>query len=132
MGGGRGKQKVLWFTCGTFSESSLYKRHSTRNHHQNVPTECWRCPKSKKKYLVLFFNSTFDEYRIFFLNKTKSMYPYSSKTILSGAIFTELSYGRVLWAINLLLFWGSKITADGDCSREIKGRLLLRSGRAHV
>ena len=61
----------------------------------------------------------------FFLNKTKSMYLYSSKTILSGAIFTELSYGRVLWAINLLLFWGSKITADGDCSREIKRRLLL-------
>ena len=53
------------------------------------------------------------------------MYLYSSKTILSGAIFTELSYGRVLWAINLLLFWGSKITADGDCSREIKRRLLL-------
>ena len=23
------------------------------------------------------------------------------------------------------LFWGSKITADGDCSREIKRRLLL-------
>ena len=25
-----------------------------------------------------------------------------------------------------LIFWGSKITADGDCSREIKRRLLLR------
>ena len=24
------------------------------------------------------------------------------------------------------LFWGSKITADGDCSHEIKRRLLLR------
>ena len=23
------------------------------------------------------------------------------------------------------IFWGSKITADGDCSREIKRRLLL-------
>ena len=23
------------------------------------------------------------------------------------------------------IFWGSKITADGDCSPEIKGRLLL-------
>ena len=61
----------------------------------------------------------------FFFNKTKSIYLYSSKTILSGAIFTELSYGRVLWAINLLLFGGFKITADGDCSREIKRRLLL-------
>ena len=25
----------------------------------------------------------------------------------------------------LTLFWGSKITADGDCSHEIKRRLLL-------
>ena len=25
-----------------------------------------------------------------------------------------------------LYFWGSKITADGDCSHEIKRRLLLR------
>ena len=24
------------------------------------------------------------------------------------------------------MFWGSKITADGDCSHEIKRRLLLR------
>ena len=24
-----------------------------------------------------------------------------------------------------LIFWGSKITADGDCSHEIKRRLLL-------
>ena len=24
------------------------------------------------------------------------------------------------------IFWGSKITADGDCSHEIKKRLLLR------
>ena len=24
------------------------------------------------------------------------------------------------------IFWGSKITADGDCSQEIKRRLLLR------
>ena len=23
------------------------------------------------------------------------------------------------------IFWGSKITVDGDCSQEIKGRLLL-------
>ena len=27
---------------------------------------------------------------------------------------------------NKFSFWGSKITADGDCSHEIKGHLLLR------
>ena len=32
------------------------------------------------------------------------------------------------WGNNVRFFWGggSKITADGDCSREIKRRLLLR------
>ena len=30
-----------------------------------------------------------------------------------------------LWKQWLTLFWGSKITADGDCSHEIKRRLLL-------
>ena len=29
------------------------------------------------------------------------------------------------WKQWLTLFWGSKITADGDCSHEIKRRLLL-------
>ena len=27
--------------------------------------------------------------------------------------------------LTLFIFWGSKITADGDCSHEIKRRLLL-------
>ena len=29
------------------------------------------------------------------------------------------------WKLVRLYFWGSKITADGDCSHEIKRRLLL-------
>ena len=28
-------------------------------------------------------------------------------------------------AVRAFIFWGSKITADGDCSHEIKRRLLL-------
>ena len=28
-------------------------------------------------------------------------------------------------SVRLFIFWGSKITADGDCSHEIKRRLLL-------
>ena len=32
---------------------------------------------------------------------------------------------RKQWKPWLTLFWGSKITADGDCSHEIKRRLLL-------
>ena len=29
------------------------------------------------------------------------------------------------WKQCQIIFWGSKITADGDCSHEIKKRLLL-------
>ena len=33
--------------------------------------------------------------------------------------------GKTMEAVTDLIFLGSKITADGDCSREIKRRLLL-------
>jgi len=36
--------------------------------------------------------------------------------------FTSFIYGGV---VSDFIFWGSKITADGDCSHEIKRRLLL-------
>ena len=33
--------------------------------------------------------------------------------------------GETVETVSDFLFWGSKITADGDCSHEIKRRLLL-------
>ena len=33
--------------------------------------------------------------------------------------------GEAVETVADFIFWGSKITADGDCSREIKRRLLL-------
>ena len=33
--------------------------------------------------------------------------------------------GETVETVKDFIFWGSKITADGDCSREIKRRLLL-------
>ena len=33
--------------------------------------------------------------------------------------------GETVEAVSDFIFWGSKITADGDCSLEIKRRLLL-------
>ena len=32
--------------------------------------------------------------------------------------------GQTMETVTDLIFWGSKITADGDCSHEIKRRLL--------
>ena len=34
-------------------------------------------------------------------------------------------YGETVETVSDFIFWGSKITADGDCSHEIKTRLLL-------
>ena len=33
--------------------------------------------------------------------------------------------GKTMEIVTDFIFWGSKITADGDCSHEIKRRLLL-------
>ena len=33
--------------------------------------------------------------------------------------------GETVETVSDFIFWGSKITTDGDCSHEIKSRLLL-------
>ena len=44
------------------------------------------------------------------------------KIMASGPITTWEIEGET---VSDFIFWGSKITADGDCSQEIKRRLLL-------
>ena len=43
----------------------------------------------------------------------------------SGPIASWEIDGEVVETVSDFIFWGSKITADGDCSHEIKRRLLL-------
>ena len=43
----------------------------------------------------------------------------------SGPITTWEIDGETVETVADFIFWGSKITADGDCSHEIKRRLLL-------
>ena len=43
----------------------------------------------------------------------------------SGPIRSWELDGKTLETVSDFIFLGSKITADGDCSHEIKGRLLL-------
>ena len=43
----------------------------------------------------------------------------------SGAITSWQIYGETMETATDFILGGSKITADGDCSHEIKGRLLL-------
>ena len=44
----------------------------------------------------------------------------------SGPITSWQIDGETVETVSDFIFWGSKITADGDCSHEIKRHLLLR------
>ena len=49
-----------------------------------------------------------------------------TKIMASNLITSWQMYGETMEIVPDFLFWGSKITADGDCSHEIKRCLLLR------
>ena len=48
-----------------------------------------------------------------------------TKILASGPIITWQINGETVETVTDFIFMGSKITADGDCSHEIKRRLLL-------
>ena len=47
------------------------------------------------------------------------------KIMASGPITSWEIYGETVETVSDFIFWGSKIIEDGDCSHEIKRRLLL-------
>ena len=48
-----------------------------------------------------------------------------TKIMASGSITSSEIDGETVEIVSDLIFWSSKITADGDCSHEIKRYLLL-------
>ena len=48
-----------------------------------------------------------------------------TKIMASGPITSWQVDGDIVETVTDFIFWGSKITADGDCSHELKRRLLL-------
>ena len=48
-----------------------------------------------------------------------------TKVTASGPTISWQIDGETVETVSDFIFWGSKITADGDCSHEIKRRLLL-------
>ena len=48
-----------------------------------------------------------------------------TKIMASGPITSWQIDGEAMETVTNFIFWGSKITADGDCSHEIKRCLLL-------
>ena len=50
-----------------------------------------------------------------------------TKIMASGPITSWQIDGETVKTVTDFIFWGSKITAEGDCSHEIKRHLLLGS-----
>ena len=48
-----------------------------------------------------------------------------TKIMASGPITSWQIDGKTMETLRDFIFWGSKITADGECRHEIKRRLLL-------
>ena len=48
-----------------------------------------------------------------------------TKIMASGPITSWEIDGETVETVSDFIFWGSKITADGDCSHEIKGHFFL-------
>ena len=48
-----------------------------------------------------------------------------TKIVASSSIASWQIDGETMETVTDFIFWGSKITAHGDCSHEIKRRLLL-------
>ena len=48
-----------------------------------------------------------------------------TKIMASGSITSWKIHGKTVETVSDFIFWDSKITADGDCSCEIKRRLFL-------
>ena len=54
-----------------------------------------------------------------------------TKIMASGPITSWEIDGETMGRVRDFVLWGSKITADGDCSHEIKRRLLL-GRKSHI
>ena len=50
---------------------------------------------------------------------------HKTKIMASSPITSWQIDGETVETVSDFIFWGSKITADGDCNHEIKRRLLL-------
>ena len=59
------------------------------------------------------------------VNKESEKAGLKTKIMASSPITSWQIEGERVEAVTDFLFLGSKITADGDCSREIRNRLLL-------
>ena len=88
------------------SESKLTLKGSYAHHHLGLTYTFLMKVKEESEKVGLKLN----------IQKTKIM--------ASGPITSWSIDGETVETVSDFIFWGSKITADGDCSHEIKRHLL--------
>ena len=100
-------------------ESRLLGEISITSDMQMTPP-LWQRVKEELKSLLMKVNKESEKVGLKLnIQKTKIM--------ASGPITSWEIDGETVETVSDFIFWGSKITADGDCSHEIKRRLLLGS-----
>ena len=57
--------------------------------------------------------------------KSLKLNTQKTKIMASGPIISWEIDGKTVETVSYFIFWGSKVTEDGDCCREIRRRLLL-------
>ena len=77
--------------------------------------------QKKKGYEKIFEEIIVDN----FPNMEKEIVNQKTKIMASGPITSWQIDGETVETVADFIFWGSKITADGDCSHETKRHLLL-------
>ena len=97
-------------------ESKLPREISITSDMQMTPP-LWQKAKRTKRLLIKVKEESEKAGLKFSIQKTKIM--------ASGLITSWQVDGKTMETVTDFIFLGSKITADGDCSHEIKRRLLL-------
>ena len=102
------------------------------NHKQNQ--DCWKKYQQLQTYRLYHSNGESEEELKSLLMKVKEesekdgskLNIQKTKIMASGPITSWQIDEETMETVREFIFWGSKITADGDCSHEIKSCLLLR------
>ena len=95
----------------------IAQRNINNLRYADDTTQMAECEEELKDLLIRVKEETKKASLRFSIQKTKIMAP--------GPITSWQIDCKTMETVRDFIFWGSKITADGDCTHEVKRRLLL-------